>query len=61
MEYLGKDYPLYFNDIEHAERLLADDNKIIDAHLYLKNMNKEWANGGYFAIDLIKKLKGVLR
>lgn len=61
VEYLGSDYPLYFNDIEHAERLLADDNKIIDAHLYLKNMNKEWIKGDYFAIDLIKKLKGVLR
>lgn len=60
-EYLGEDYPLYYKDIKEASKLLCDNNKIIEAHLYLKNMDKEWIRGDYFAFDLINKLKKVLR
>lgn len=55
-EYLGKDYPLFFNDLDHASCLLYDLDKIYEAHIYLKNMNKKWISGTYFAQDLTSKL-----
>jgi len=36
-EYLGKKYPLYFDDITHANKILKDNKRILDAHEYLKN------------------------
>ena len=60
VEYCGKDYPLYFDDLEHAAELLKDTNKIIDAHYHFKNMNKKWIGGSYFARDLIKKLENII-
>lgn len=59
-EYLGKDYPLYINDLDHAASLLYDIDKLYEAHLYLKNMDKRWISGTYFANDLMKKLGEVL-
>lgn len=59
-EYLGKDYPLYFDDLEHASSLLYDLDSIYSAHKYLKNMNKKWISGSYFANDLISKLQSVI-
>ena len=35
-EYLGKDYPLFFKDIEHLEQLLQDKVTIRKAYDYLK-------------------------
>jgi len=39
VEYLGEDYPLYFSSLKDVTNLLHID-KIIEAHNYLKNMNK---------------------
>lgn len=39
-EYLGSDYPLYFNDISEVPLLLTNYDKLYDAHIYLKNMVK---------------------
>lgn len=36
-EYLGKDYPLFFKDIEHLEQLLQDKVTIRKAYDYLKS------------------------
>jgi hypothetical protein len=36
-EYLGKDYPLFFKDIEHLEKLLQDRVTICKAYDYLKS------------------------
>tara|TARA_B100001113_G_C21120000_1_gene626980 strand:+ start:2491 stop:3456 length:966 start_codon:yes stop_codon:yes gene_type:complete len=60
VEYLGEDYPLYFTDIQDAQDKLHDKQKIIKAHEYLKNMDKTFLSGRYFAIDLINKLEQVL-
>lgn len=35
-EYLGKDYPLYFKDVEEIELKLNNTNMIMEAHEYLK-------------------------
>lgn len=59
-EYLGKDYPFFFNDLDHASSLLYDIDKIYEAHVYLKNMDKKWISGTYFANDLISKLQNVI-
>ena len=59
-EYLGKDYPLFFNDLDHASSLLYNLDKIYEAHVYLKNMDKRWMSGTYFAQDLILKLNKVI-
>lgn len=59
-EYLGKNYPLFFDDLDEASSMLYDENKIYEAHLYLKNMNKKWISGTYFANDLISKLQNVI-
>jgi len=60
VEYLGVDYPLYYDNIEHAHDLLKNDDLIYQAHLYLKSMNKEWISGTYFATNLLAKLEGAL-
>lgn len=50
VEYLGKNYPLFFEKSEDVFDLIADDSLIISAHEYLKNLCKE-----KFTIDSFKK------
>ena len=45
VEYLGEDYPLYFNELHEVPELL---NKVEEAHLYLKNMDKSEFDIKYF-------------
>ncbi len=40
VEYLGEDYPLYYNDLNHAAQLLIDEDKVLQAHCYLRDMDK---------------------
>ena len=60
VEYLGEDYPFYFNTTEEASQKLIDNNLILETHSYLKNMNKEWLSGKYFSMILADKLTGLL-
>jgi hypothetical protein len=60
VEYLGEDYPFYFDNIEDAAYKLIDDSLIIQTYDYLSNMNKEWICGSYFAKDLHSKLENIL-
>ena len=60
-EYLGSDYPLYFKDLDDASSMLYDFDRIFEAHLYLKNMDKTWISGTYFANDLITKLSKTIQ
>lgn len=53
-EYLGKDYPLYFESPEEIPFLL---NKIEDANIYLKNMDKTKLTSQYFISELLKACK----
>ncbi len=41
-EYLGPDYPLYYNDIDEVPRMLKNKKLIIKANTYLSNMNKDF-------------------
>ncbi len=36
-EYLGEDYPLYYNSLEQAAAMACDENLLYQTHLYLKN------------------------
>ena len=60
VEYLGEDYPFYFESLEEAQAKLLDDSIIVDTYNYLSDMDKNWISGGYFARDLYSKLKIVL-
>lgn len=60
VEYLGEEYPLYFDDLRHAYQITNDMDKIFEAHDYLKNMDKEWISGRSFASSLHSKIEQVL-
>jgi hypothetical protein len=49
VEYLGNDYPLYFNDIEEAQEIIKDMTLIEKGYLYISNcINKEKFTGQEF-------------
>lgn len=39
-EYLGKNYPLFFDSLPQAAEFAIDYELLLEAHLYLKNFNK---------------------
>lgn len=57
IEYLGENYPLYGTENLIDENGVIRIDKVLEAHEYLKNMDKEFLSGEYFAYDLITKLK----
>jgi hypothetical protein len=58
VEYLGEDYPLYFNNLSEIPELLTEQN-IFNAHQYLLNMNKEDLEIEYFNKKLITLLYNI--
>jgi len=60
VEYLGKDYPLYFTTLKEAEDIIHDDSLILQAHEYLKGMEKDWLSVDYFTQDFIRKIDDCL-
>lgn len=52
-EYLGKDYPLFFDDLNEATNLLSDIRNIKKAYKYLCKMSKEKFTIEYFIHTLI--------
>ena len=55
--YLGNDYPLYYNDYSQINDLLCDEN-ILKAHISLKNLNKSKFDIEYLfnnILDILKK------
>jgi hypothetical protein len=57
IEYLGPNYPLYFETEEEATSLLFNAELIYRAHIYLSCMNKDWMRGEFFAMDFHNKVK----
>jgi len=47
-EYLGEDYPLYYENLEHAQSLVTDLDKIQEGHFYLKKRDKFMLSPSYF-------------
>jgi len=48
VEYLGNNYPLYFKSKEDLLRNIKNTKKIIKAHEYLLNINKDFLDIKYF-------------
>ena len=55
VEYLGNDYPLYYNSFEEAYEILSDNDKLLKAHKYLVNKDKTFLSIENF-IDKLKML-----
>jgi hypothetical protein len=55
-EYLGDDYPLYFTELSDVPKILNNTQKIIQAHSYLANMNKDFLDINYFKTELMNSL-----
>jgi len=53
-EYLGKDYPLFFDNKGHAEEILTKPELIRDAHIYLKNKDKSKFEYSHFVESIYK-------
>jgi hypothetical protein len=51
VEYLGENYPLYFNNIDEVSELI-NKNEILKAYKYLKNMDKSIFEIDYFIKEL---------
>jgi hypothetical protein len=52
VEYLGDNYPLYFDNLNDVPSLLTNE-KLLDAHNYLCKMNKEELSIHYFTKQII--------
>jgi len=48
IEYLGEDYPLFFDDSAEVCDLISDTSNIEAAHIYIKNMDKSKFSLNYF-------------
>ena len=46
--YIGKEYPLFYDNLTDVPIILENDNLIVDAFNYLKNMDKS-----KFSIDMM--------
>ena len=59
-EYLGANYPLYFETLEEASEMLLNEHLILQAHKYLFNMDKDFLRQDTFRNPVAKHLTGVL-
>lgn len=48
VEYLGPNYPFYFNNLEEAAQKAENDDLILATHEYLQKINKELYTNKYF-------------
>lgn len=58
VEYLGSDYPLYFDEIAEVGELLNDD-RVYAAHDYLRSLDKGFLSGESFAREISKLLESL--
>lgn len=54
-EYLGREYPMYYDDLNDAANKISDKKLIASASEYLKKMNKNHLSVDFFIRDLIYK------
>ena len=57
-EYLGKDYPMFFDNIEEVEEILRDMDSLKKLYTktfeYMKNLDKTELSYDYFCSELLK-------
>lgn len=56
VEYLGEEYPLYFDKVENAR---INTEQVLEANRYLSHMDKSWIEGERFALDVVRKLRSL--
>jgi len=54
-EYLGSDYPLFYDSLQDASALIENHENVVKAHLYLVAMNKQDLTFDYFSNSFLKK------
>jgi hypothetical protein len=59
VDLIGPNYPLFFDNIDDINSYIEDDNNILKAHNYLKNIDKTKFTIEYF-IDNLKEKLGVV-
>ena len=59
VEYLGENYPCYYNNLDEMHTKIHDDDLILEAHEYLKNMNKDFLKDKYFVQNLLSTLQEI--
>lgn len=52
IEYLGSEYPLFYDTLEEAAALISSDETVVAAHNYLKGVDKAWLDPRAFAETL---------
>ena len=56
VEYLGEDYPMYFNNIEEVEAIIADEGQLLPLYQrtweYLKSICKDDITYGHFSAEM---------
>jgi len=52
-EYIGNDYPLYFENLDEAGQKIADMNQIFAAHKYFLELDKTKFSGEKFFSDFV--------
>jgi len=52
IDILGKDYPLYFDNLDEVNSLICDDNTILKAHEYLKKTDKSKFTMSHFKYQI---------
>ena len=60
VDYLGEDYPLYFTNLDDVPEMLSNIDKIISAHQYLLNLDKNKITFSYFTKNIITCLNKVI-
>lgn len=53
IDLIGGEYPLFFDDINDINSYIEDDNNILNAHNYLKNIDKKKFSIEYF-VNILK-------
>jgi hypothetical protein len=58
--YLGKDYPLFYDQLDDVAGLLSDRSRLLAASQYLASMDRDWLSVSRF-VDQIEAFVGSLK
>ena len=59
VEYLGADYPLYYDDHRQIADMLADESLILSAHQYLRAADKSFLSQSSFRRGIVTALESL--
>jgi hypothetical protein len=60
VEYLGEDYPLYFHELDDVKKIVSNPSLILEAHEYLKTMDKREFEMDYFNKKIIQLTRNAI-